>query len=191
MSRIRGQQGPTPRVPNKPSSRPAFVAGSPNDSDASRKGFRRLILRSLMRPHHETVIGQAAIGGKGENRRRPFVKLRAALAFFWLFQFSTLCICVSGASVAVDPHECCPEPASQPPMEQRAFSLTSGSPDCCQTMDSQAPVTLGSTDLAAPPLVGVISTASLGTPTNQTIVCGSASTAVGRTTPPRSPILRI
>lgn len=188
---MRGQQGPTPRVPNKASSRRAFVAGSPNDSDASQKGFRRLILRSLMRPHHETVIGQAAIGEKGEYGCRPFVKLRAALAFIWLFQFSTLCICVSGASLAVDLHECCPEPASKPQMEQPASSLSSGPPDCCQTMDSQAPVTLGSTDLAAPPLVAVTSTASLGTPTNQAMVCGSASTAVGRTTPPRSPILRI
>lgn len=188
---MRGQQGPTWRMPNKGLVSPGVCGRFPHGSDASQKGSMRLILRSPFWPHHETVIGQAAIGGKGESRRRPFAKLRAALAFVWLFQFSTLCICASGASLAVDPHECCPEPASKPPMEQPAFSLTSGSPDCCQTMDSQTPVTLGPTDLAAPPLVGVTSTASLGTPTNQTLVCGSALTAVGRTTPPRSPILRI
>lgn len=125
----------------------------------------------------------------------------AGLAFVFFVQFAGFCLCgsgvsISGVSISIDPHACCPGSATKANGSSSAGpmpSLASHGQDCCPGMHVQNVVPLSPRDsLPAPHLCAVSSSACFATPTDQTGALGSATMAIGRTSsPPRSQVLRI
>lgn len=130
--------------------------------------------------------------------KRALTKVGAAgVVLLFSVQVMGLCLCLSRASVASDPHACCPRPAPKPggsSAPRSTSSMTDHARDCCPTtVHARTDVRLSERETGpAPAPYLAASSASFAMLADQATPFGGTAVAFARaSSPPRSPVLRI